>query len=84
MDSPTLEIYTEQYINSKEHLNIDSLGYFLEKNIPSKWKRKEFKDFNYLKIELSPTQYTWILVLTLIINVLISILVVKNNIKNNN
>lgn len=82
MDSPTLEIYTEQYINSKEYLNIDSLCIFLEKNVPSKWKRKEFKDFDYLKIELSTTQYTWLLIFIIILNILISIFVVKNDIKN--
>lgn len=43
----------------------------IEKQIPSEWKRKEFKYFDYLKIELTTGQYIGI-----------SIFIIKNDFKN--
>ena len=55
---------------------------FLEKQIPSEWKRKEFKDFDYLKIELTTSQYIGILIFILLYNIGISIFIIKNDFKN--
>ena len=82
MDEPRLEVYTEQYLNSKDSLDILKLGDFLEKKVPTEWKRKEFKDFEYLKIELTDNQYIGILIFILIYNIGMSILVIKNDVKN--
>lgn len=82
MDEPRLEVYTEQFLNGNDSLNIVELGKFLEEKIPTDWKRKEFKDFNYLKIELTNGQYIGILIFILIYNIAMSIFVIKNNFKN--
>lgn len=82
MDEPRLEVYTEQYINDQDSLDITDLGLFLEKQIPSEWKRKEFKDFDYLKIELTTGQYIGILIFILLYNIGISIFIIKNDFKN--
>ena len=82
MDEPRLEVYTEQYINDQDSLDITDLGLFLEKQIPSEWKRKEFKDFDYMKIELTTSQYIGILIFILLYNIGISIFIIKNDFKN--
>lgn len=83
MDEPKLEVNIEQYLREKEYLDIPELSDTLMKRVPNEWKRKEFEDFNYLNIELSRTQYIWILVLTLLYNIGISIYVICNEYKNN-
>lgn len=81
-DKPTLETYTEQYFVGEEYFNISKYCDWLKPRIASQWKRKNFEDFDYLKVELSSTQYTWIFILTLLYNIGISIFVIKNDFKN--
>lgn len=82
MDSPILEVKTRQYILDNDTLSIPNICDFVENNI-SLWKRKEFKDFNYINIELSMTQYIILLIIVLIYNIGISIYIIKNDFKNN-
>lgn len=82
MDKPTLEVNVESYFNSKDTVNIKDFAEYVNRLIPSQWQRKEFKDFEYLKSELSSTTYTVIIVLLLLYNIGISIFVIKNEFKN--
>lgn len=81
-DSPMIDVKTRQWLSSQDKLSIQALGQFLKANIPNNWKRKEFKDFDYLQIELTLGQYIMILILTLGYNVGISYWLVTNQFKN--
>lgn len=81
-DSPSLEVHSEQFIRETDKIDIPKYCDWLKTRIPREWKRKEFKDFDYLEVELSNTQYVWILILTLIYNIGISIFLVRNDFRN--
>ena len=46
------------------------------------WQRKEFEDFQYISVDLTPTQELIMLILIAIYNIGISIYVVLNKVKN--
>lgn len=83
-DNPSLEVHTEQYLNSCTKLNLSELSKFIQKRVPTEWKRKEFSDFNYIHIELTTTQYVIILIFILLYNIGASIYVITNQYKNKN
>lgn len=82
MDEPKLEVATEQFLANEDTLDLMSLSSFLEKKIPTDWKRKEFEDFDYINIQLSTGQYIGILILILLYNIGISIFIIRNDFKN--
>jgi len=84
MDNPILELKIEDYFNSRNDrpININKFVDWYEVNGINLWKRKEFEDFEYLNITLTPKQYSIILLLILIYNIGISIYVVNNEYKN--
>ena len=47
-DEPWLEVETRSWFAEHDTLDIRGYGIWLEKNIETKWKRKEFSDFKYL------------------------------------
>ena len=83
-DSPKLEVLTREYFIENPKLDIKSYGDYIEKQIPTQWVRKEFKDFNYITVGLSKGQYIALVILMIIINIGISIFLVKNEINNEN
>jgi hypothetical protein len=83
-DSPKLEVLTREYFIENPKLDIKSYGDYIEKQIPTQWVRKEFKDFNYITVGLSKGQYIALVILMIIINIVISIFLVKNEINNEN
>lgn len=54
-DEPTLEVKTEAWF--REHKTLDMMAYlsWLKENY-TLWKRKEFADFNYIRVNLTLTQ----------------------------
>lgn len=50
----------------------------------NEWHRREFKEFDYLSIEITKNQMIWVLIIILIINALTSIWIVKNNFNSHN
>lgn len=82
MDKPTLEVNVESYFNSRDTVDIKEFSEYINRLIPSQWDRKEFKDFEYLKSELSNKTYMVIIILLFLYNIGISIFVIKNDFKN--
>lgn len=82
MDKPTLEVNVESYFNSRDTVDIKEFSEYINRLIPSQWERKEFKDFEYLKSELSNKTYMVIIILLFLYNIGISIFVIKNDFKN--
>ena len=80
-DDPKLEVATERYFKDNPKLDLIEFSGWLEKNL-GLWKRKEFKDFDYISIPLTSGQQIGLLVITIFFNVLISILLIGNEHKN--
>lgn len=54
-DEQQVEVEVAQELMNRKHLDWEHLYHWLENNV-SRWKRKEFKDFNYIHVSL-PLQY---------------------------
>ena len=81
MDDKTLEVMVDEYFDEKKDsvLNIVDLSKTLLDYVPKYWKRKDFKDFDYLLPTLTQKQLMWLSIILLIINIGISIAIVVNN-----
>lgn len=65
-DEITLQVKTEAWFRDHPVLDMDAFHRFLLDNL-SLWKRKEFKDFNYLHVSLSKKQMIWLSLLTVLL-----------------
>lgn len=83
-DKPTFEVNFRSYMNSQDSAKLDliALGNWVETTGIKYWERKEFKDFDYIKIELNGTQLTWLFIIVMIFNLGMSIYIVSNSYTN--
>lgn len=81
-DDVKMQTELASYLINQTKFDPLKYGEWIQHNIDL-WKRKEFKDFEYLEVELSSTQYLWIFIIILMYNVGISFFIVLNNFKNN-
>ena len=81
-DEPKLEVLTRDYFIQNPKVDIDAYGKWLQTQIPTKWKRKEFADFEYIRIGLSRGQYIALIIIMILLNIGISVFLVMNDIKN--
>lgn len=77
-EQEAVKINIRKHIEESAQFNLSEYVEFTKSEIQKNWVRKSFKDFNYLTIEPTMTQVTWIYVLTLIINIGICVWVVMN------
>lgn len=56
------------------------LAEFTVNEVKNKWQRKEFKDFEYLKVNLPSWCYITVWVMTILVNIGIGVFVVKNDV----
>lgn len=85
-DEPLLEAQTKQYFLEHDSLDLDAYAKYITPRLKN-WHRKEFKDFNYLQIQLVPWQIWMIVILITLYNIAISYYVITNeftNYKTNN
>lgn len=75
-----MKVDVRTYAQSQDTLNLSSLVDYTYNEIETKWKRRDFKEFDYLSIEPTMKQVVWILILTTIICIGIGVWVVKNDI----
>lgn len=80
-DTPNLAVKSQNWFLT-HNLNLAEFSNYITPLIEKEWKRKEFKDFSYLSIEISDSQYIVILILILIYNVGVSIWIVRNEYRN--
>ena len=66
-DEQQVEVEVAQWLMNQVKLDWKSLYVWLENNI-GRWKRKEFKDFNYIHVSLPLKHFLWILFLSLLEN----------------
>ena len=81
-DEPNLEVMTRAYFAANPKLDLVEYADLLAKDIPTKWIRKEFEDFNYLSVEVSKGEYIVLFIIMILFEIGLSIFVVKNEIDN--
>ncbi len=77
-DAPVLDVKSQGYFLGKDSLDFTGYCQFLTPLVEEQWQRKSFSDFSYINIELTLTQVTWLLILTLIYNIGISVYILRN------
>ena len=80
-DAPLMAVGSRDFFTEQEKLDIVAYGDWLIENISS-WRRKEFKDFEYLKVDMTRSGYIVLFILLLIYNIGISIFVIVNEYQN--
>lgn len=80
-DSPVLAVKSRDWFLS-HRLNLCAFAEYIEPIVAKEWKRKEFSDFKYLSVELSDWQYWTIIFLMLVLNVGLSVWIVRNGYRN--
>ena len=69
------------FVLSQEKLNLSKIIKFSEKSIIENYERKEFADFEYLEVPLTSTQMIWGIVLSIVINLGVSIFIIGNSVE---
>ena len=80
-DKPELEVATKRYFREHPRMDLSKYPQWLENHLHL-WKRKEFKDFDYIENELTKGQSIALLIIILIFDILVSILLIGNDISN--
>ena len=83
-DEPRLEVKARDYFIQNPKLDINQYGVWLQTQIPTQWDRKEFEDFAYIRVGLSQGQYIALIIMMIVLNIGISIFLVKNEFNNEN
>ena len=73
-----IKIITRNFVEKQDKLNLSELSDLLYKEIDRKFIRKEFADFSYLSVEPTTGQTIAAFAITLIVNILCSLFVIKN------
>ena len=82
-DSPKIDLLTEQYFTENNTLDLKEYSNLVIENLNrGDWKRKEFSDFEYIRLELSNSQCIGLVILLLLYNIGISIYIITNQFKN--
>jgi hypothetical protein len=84
MKKPSLEVEVEDYFNATKDLELSKFADWMPPKISQHWERRNFKDFEYLEIEVTENQMWIILIVILLYNIGISIWVVINEFENSN
>ena len=72
----TLSVMTEDYFRDHEDLDLIAFCNWLRENLSS-WKRKDFNDFKYLSVSLTPTQNYVLFALVVAINIGLAYLILQ-------
>lgn len=67
MDEPVLSVKIEDYFRTNPTLDLMALHRWLREHIGD-WKRKQFSDFKYIRVELNTLQYWSLFALTIAAN----------------
>jgi hypothetical protein len=76
-DKPDLEIATKRYFRENPKMNLANYPMWLESHL-NLWKRKEFKDFEYIENELTKGQAIALFIIVFIVNIVMSLLFIGN------
>jgi hypothetical protein len=79
-ESSEIKINIRNFVSDLKKLNSSKVVDFLFKEVNENFKRKRFSDFEYINVEPKEWQIWLTFILTLVINVLVSLWVIKNEI----
>lgn len=82
MDKPTLSVKVERYFKDNRKLNLKEFLNWIPNKIENNWSRKQFKDFKYIKIDITLSQYLIIFFIVVILSI-IKFAIIHNHIKKN-
>lgn len=77
-EKPTFEVEFKYYLQDKDKLDLMQLANWTEYHINKDWKRRHFEDFNYISIELSGTQITWLFIIIVLFNLGMTVYIINN------
>lgn len=83
MDKPMLSAQADQYLRATKTFSPKEFAKWLPANIENHWHRKHFRDFNYLQVDITQSQYTAIFIVILLMCIA-QALVTKSVIDNEN
>ncbi|MBR5332975.1 MAG: hypothetical protein IKV32_06750 [Muribaculaceae bacterium] len=67
MDEPVLNVKIEDYLRTNPTLDLMTLHRWIREHLGD-WKRKQFSDFKYIRVELNALQYWSLFILTIVAN----------------
>jgi hypothetical protein len=81
-DNPMVEIQIRDAVNymKGQRLDLAAVQSATRAAINENWKRKEFKDFDYIQVELTTAQLLWLYIITGLVSIGLAVFVVMNNI----
>ena len=82
MSKPSLEVEVEEFISHNEDVKLKKFAKWLPEQVKANWERRDFKDFEYLQMELTETQLWWVMIILMIYNIVMSLWVVNNESEN--
>ncbi len=65
-DEPKLEVKTRDYFIQHPELDLIAYCNWLKEHLPTDWKRKEFKDFDYIRTHLNRNGSIWLSIITFV------------------
>lgn len=77
-DRELFKLNIRNYVMDQNELNLSDIVDFSHREIESGYERKKFRDFDYLELELTTTQLIWLIIISIIVNVLVSLFIVVN------
>jgi energy-coupling factor transporter transmembrane protein EcfT len=80
-DKPAMEVNFRSFYTGKDKVDLDELATWTQNSIPKYWSRKQFKDFDYIEVKLSDKQLLWLFIISMIVNLGLSIWIVMNSIE---
>lgn len=82
-DNPALEVRLKQTLATQDTLCLYALADEVESGLADGlWHRKEFSEYGYIKVDLSPLQSILFLLIVLVVNIAVSLWVVRNQYRN--
>lgn len=82
-DEPIVDIKAESYFSSVDSLDLVDFSKVIRTSLENgDWKRKNFEDFEYIKAELAFGQEITTLIISLLLNIGLAILFIKNPARN--
>tara|TARA_R110000772_G_scaffold20466_2_gene56693 strand:- start:17570 stop:18778 length:1209 start_codon:yes stop_codon:yes gene_type:complete len=73
------KINIRNFVMEQEKLDLTSVVNYSYKEIESNYERKKFSDFDYLEVKLTTNQMIWLVITSIIVNILLSIFIVMND-----
>ncbi len=80
-EQENFKVHIRDFVMKQEKLNLTKVVKFSFKELKTNFVRKKFSDFDYLEVKLKPNQLMWSVIVSIIVNILISIFIVMNQYK---